>query len=291
MYIRWSLSWIERHVSRGRSSSPLLILTVNFEMPVFGDTCRAYPRPPGILQPRSSAKWQNSSFNNPPWLTTKTSARSNGISPSSKLLFLPELTLEMLCRRCSNIGDSDTFGQPWSADVGATIPLRMFASKTCSLKPLSSSNERTTLSKPGDTSLSGEPSSVTGLALQLVWSRDVGGFNVEGSVVSGLLSAVILEQPDEDVEPELVCMTSGTHGSVETVAPPVWLNSIPPKTKSADGLPLLDEKLAALWFRVIFTSITFSLMLLSCCGPMSWRSWVQRSRKKSTALARNCEET
>lgn len=74
------------------------------------------------------------------------------------------------------------------------------------------------------------------------------------SEVSGLLSAVMLEQPDDEVEPEFVCVTSGTalqQGSVEiiwTAVASVGLGSqqSSPKTKLADGLPLLDEKLAVL---------------------------------------------
>jgi hypothetical protein len=67
-----------------------------------------------------------SSLRNPPWVTIRISARGSGImSPSSKLLLRPELTLDMVDGRCSKSGERETFGQlpyvpvdsSWGADI------------------------------------------------------------------------------------------------------------------------------------------------------------------------------
>lgn len=126
---KWSLSWMSKQVTNTLFGSPTVI--VNLETPVLGESRRACPFPPGNLHSSSSMKSLINSFKKPPWLTISTSATLWWLlSPSSKLLLLPELILEKVECRCSSNGDSDTFGQPYLVNFGQGMLLRTSASDT-----------------------------------------------------------------------------------------------------------------------------------------------------------------
>ena len=98
--------------------------------------------------------------------------------------------LEMLETRCSNIGDSETFGQPYTEFRGGVILLRISVSCTGGSTGPNSSSKELVLSQVGEASLK-------------MWSKD-------WSSLSVLSVAVKLEQPDEEVEPEFLCPGSVT---------------------------------------------------------------------------------